>query len=98
MNKNIYSRRSLQIGSIALALKIILIGAFMYFFWQPKNDNASHPNDFILGFIDVVSIIGLIGLLLAFVGLFKKQWRWQLYVSIPVSLLATFIVPMVFTI
>ena len=96
METNIYSRRSLQIGSIALALKIMLIAAFIYFFWQPSNENASHPNEYLVYLVDVASIIGLVALLLSIVALFKKQWCWQLYTAIPISLIAIFIAPMVF--
>ena len=96
MDTNIYSRRSLQIGSIALALKIMLISVFVYYFWETSNINASHPNEYLVYLLDAVSIIGLVAFLLALFALFKKQLCWQLYAAIPISLIATFIAPMVF--
>lgn len=95
--KNNFAVLSLKLGIISVLLKSIFIGAYLYFFWQEQNSGETHPNEYIIYLIDMAAIIGFVSLVLFCIGVFKKQWGWKLYLSLPVSLLGTFAAPMVFT-
>lgn len=93
-----YPKLSLWIGTTALLSKIILILMFGYYFNQSEELYDVHPNEYIAIFINVVSGIGSISLLLAGIGLIKRQLGWRLYSAIPISMISILLAPFVYVI
>ena len=93
MKKYSLANYSFKIGVIAFSLKIILVGAFIFFFSKQISNTQ-----IMINLTHAVSVLALIGLLLSVAAAINKQWGWRLFVGFFLNLIAVVIYPLVYTV
>lgn len=91
-----YSKLSLIISLVVVVLKILLGITLYYLTFSYLKENSFNPKDLIYHFFGLLSFVGFGAFIIAIVALFKKQFVWQLYLALPLSLIAALAHPFIY--